>query len=203
MGLFDFFKKKQPKPAKANTNSIGEPLDRLTADGELPFGWVYRYKDFTDKISSEYLFFSKEYYESLRKEPIKKYAALKSLLLYIDDAKKLCAANGECFTFWFCETWAKDEEVQKMRSELKYIEEHIDELEADYKKRQYVENILIPDLKKKAYALVKESPGILQTDAYKQFAPEVEIYVRDVFRALEKEGKIKREKHGRTYKLTI
>lgn len=199
MGLFDLFKK---KPVQ-EVNSFGQRYDCLTEDGELPWGWAYRNKEFTDAAQAEVMFFYDEYYKHRYGEPRKKYAALKSLLLYIDDAKKIYAKKGECFLFWFVNLWAKDEEVQQLTEELRYIEEHFDELEEEYKKDQYIQNVLIPDLTKKVLELVKNNPGILQTEAYTYFEPEVKDYVQGVFRNLSNEGKIKREKHGRTFKLYI
>jgi len=225
MGLFNWFKKKEEntyndrKPAqktvqknhqpekktqKPNTSSRSNTdMNKLAPDGELPWGWVYHNADFTAKAQAEYMKFYKSYSDNKYGDPKKKYAALKSLLLYIEDAKKKYAQKGECFLFWFVSTWAKDEEVKELSAELKYTEEHIEELEEAYKKRQYIENILIPDIKKKAIEIIKNNPGIIQTDVYNFFEPEVKMYVQDVLRVLSKTGKIKREKYGRTYKLTI
>lgn len=178
-------------------------LEHLTADGDLPWGWFFANKQFIEHATEEVKYFYSQYVENRYSEPKKKYAALKSLLLYIEDAKKLCAQKGECFLFWFVETWAKDEEVKRLSDELHYIEEHIVELEESYKRRQYIENILIPDIKKKAIEIIKNNPGIIQTEIYSFFEPDVKIYVQDVLRLLSKSGEIKREKYGRTYKLTI
>jgi len=184
-------------------NDSGERMDRLTSEGDLPWGWEYQNQSFIDKATAEYIRFSKEYSEHEYGHPKKKYAALKTLLLYIEDAKKNYAKLGECYLFWFVETWAKDEEVKELYSELRYIEEHYDELEEKYERSQYIKHILIPEIKRKALEVVKENPGIIQTDAYSYFAPEVKTYVQGAFNTLSKEGKIKREKHGRTYKLSI
>lgn len=178
-------------------------MDRLTPEGELPWGWVTAYEDFIKEAQTEVMYFYKEYNDNRYGEPLKWYAALKSLLLYFEDAKKIYAKKGECFLYWFVATWAQDEEVKRLTDELHYLEEHIDELEEEYKRRQYIEHILIPDLKKKALEIVKNHPGIIQTDVYTHFEPEVKNYVQDACRTLYKEGKIKREKHGRTFKLTV
>lgn len=221
MGLFNWFKKKEEdtfverKPAqktvqqerktqKPNTSARSNTdMNRLAPDGDLPYGWTYHNADFTAKAQAEYMKFYKSYSENRYGDPKKKYAALKSLLLYIEDAKKKYAQKGECFLYWFVNWMAKDAEVKELNAELKYMEEHMQELEEAYKKRQYIENILIPDIKKKAVEIIKENPGIVQTDVYAFFEPEVKMYVQDVLRILSKTGKIKRLKFGRTYKLTI
>lgn len=192
-----------PNRSESQSNSFGQKMDRLTPEGDLPFGWVYKNKEFVDKATAEYIYFSKQYTDHEYGDPKEKYAGLKSLLLYIEDTKKHYAKKGECFLFWFVETWAKAEEVKELYSELQYIEEHYDELKKEYDRRQYIEHILIPELKKKAIEVVTESPGIIQTDAYNYFNPDVKSYVQEAFRILSREGKIKREKHGRTYKLSI
>ncbi len=108
---------------------------------------------------------------------------------------------GECFLFYFNNWWAKEDEVQSLADELKYLEEHYNEIEKEYKKRQYIEQVLIPDLKKKSFKIIKDNPGILQTEVYGHFEPEVKRHVQDAIYQLNREEKIHREKQGRTYKL--
>lgn len=181
---------------------ISEDMNHLTKDGDLPWGWVAKYEAFTKNAQDEYMRFYTDYCNNRYGDPKRKYASLKSLLLYIDDAKKKYARMGECFLFWFVETWAKNDEVNKLESELKYIEENFSALESKYKQEQYIENVLLPSIKRKALDIVKKNKSIIQTDVYKYFREEEKIYVRDVLRMLSIEGKIKREKCGRTYKLT-
>lgn len=185
------------------TNDLGERMDKLTPDGELPWGWLTKNQDFIRKAEAEYGNLFSEYAKHQYGDPQKRYAGLKSLLLYIEDAKKHYAQKGECYLYWFESYWVQDEEVKKLYSELQYMEEHYDELKKEYERKQYIENILIPELKKKAIEVVKENPGIIQTDAYGFFDPDAKSYVQEVFRILSREGKIKREKQGRTYKLSI
>lgn len=180
-----------------------ETLDHLGEDGELPWGWAYHYKDFTEAADKEVKFFYDEYYKHRYGDPRKKYAAIKSLLLYFDDAKKVYAKKGECFLFWFENWWATEDEVKRLTEELKYLEEHMDELEKEYKRQQYINNILIPDIKIKAIQIIKDNPGILQTEVYGHFEAKHKTFVQDALYQLAKEGKITREKQGRTYKLTI
>lgn len=135
MALFGRIKINTKSSAK-ETNSFGEDMNRLTKDGELPWGWLTKHKDFTDTAQAEVMYFYKQYGDNCYGEPKKKYAALKSLLLYIEDAKRLYAQKGECFLYWFVSIWAKEDEVDKLYAELRYIEEHISELEEKYKKMQ-------------------------------------------------------------------
>lgn len=121
MGLLDLFKKK-------NTNSFGENLDRLTPEGELPWGWTYANKEFVDKIQTEVNYFRNAWIQSKKDGVLKEYASLKSFVLYLNDVKKLCASKGECFTKWFDDIIANQEYINKLTSKLRYIEDNIDEL---------------------------------------------------------------------------
>lgn len=124
MGLFDILKKKaavsKPKPqeTKAGTNSFGERIDRLTPDGELPWGWVTRNKEFCDKINGEYSYFLNAWLQARSKTPKEQYSALKSFVVYLEDVEKLCKAKGECFDFWFHKILTGTGYVEKRKKEL-------------------------------------------------------------------------------------
>ena len=119
MGLFGLFGKKK------RTNSFGEDLDHLTPEGELPWGWAYANKDFVDKIESEYHAFADAWFASKKADPLKQYAALKSLILYMEDVKKLCDSKGECFAEWASYLVADPQILEQHKKELKRIEESI------------------------------------------------------------------------------
>lgn len=114
MALFDLFKKKETPP-KAPV----EVLEHLDENGELPFGWVYRNKDFVNKINAEYSRFLNVWLESRSKSPKEQYAALKSFVIYLEDVEKLCKSKGECFEFWFYEILITPDYIQKRKEELK------------------------------------------------------------------------------------
>ena len=116
MGLFDFLKNKATV-----TNSYGERLDRLTTDGELPWGWVTRNKEFCDKINSEYTHFLNTWLQARSKSPKEQYSALKSFVVYLEDVERLCKSKGECFEFWFHEILTGKEYVEKRKKELEEL----------------------------------------------------------------------------------
>ena len=128
MGLFDFMKKKSI-PTKNETNSFGESFDKLTEAGELPFGWVYRNKNFVDKINREYSVFLNIWLESKNKSPMQRYSALKSFVLYLEDVEKICISKGECFEFWFYEILASKDYIQMRKDELRELIKTIKEVE--------------------------------------------------------------------------
>lgn len=135
MGLFDFMKKKSI-PTKNKTNSFGDCFDRLTEDGELPFGWVHHNKNFVDKINCEYSVLLKIWLDSRKKSPMEQYSALKSFVLYLEDVEKLCISKGECFEFWFYEILASRDYIQKRKNELHELVVNMDALQKKYELKQ-------------------------------------------------------------------
>ena len=99
MGLFKSFKKKR-------TNSVGEDLDRLTKEGELPFGWMAYNKEIIKQMDKECAAFRSII--SAAKNPKEKHAAIKSYLRFLEDGKKhykkinVCA--GKYFEQYCCDT---------------------------------------------------------------------------------------------------
>lgn len=129
MGLFNLFGKKQ-------TNSFGEDISRLTPEGELPWGWVAANKAFTEQIQAEAQEFIEAWVHFEGKDVLKEYAALKSYVLYLKDAKSLCNSKGECFAKWFSDIIASDKYMDKCEGKLKFIEDNIDDLLAKEKRRK-------------------------------------------------------------------
>ena len=184
MGLFDLFAKK---------NSFGQRMDRLTRDGELPYGWICENRDFTQKTSDEYSFFLDEYISQKDKGFLKKYAALKSLVVYMEDIKRISESKGECFAEWAKIHVANPDSLADFKKELKYMEDHKDEiLQLERLTKKFK-----TDLPK----IIKSEPGILQTEIYKRFDPEHKTIISDVLYRMAREGVITREKAGRTYSL--
>ena len=203
MALFDFMKKKapatkqQPLQTKSETNSFGERYDRLTVDGELPFGWIYQNREFTDKIQSEYSYFLNMWLDSKNKSPKEQYNALKSYAMYIEDVEKLCKSKGECFEFWFREILTYKGCSEKIRNELEELTANLDELQMNYDKR----NNLLSDLDNRIIEILIDNPGVLQSDFVKMFDPLVHNDVREKLYFWEKAGKLERTKAGRSYVL--
>jgi hypothetical protein len=108
---------------RKSTNSFNEPLDKLNADGELPWGWIAHNKEFTDKIQKEYSHFLHEWIDSRNQSPEELYTALKSFVLYMKDIEKLCSSKGECFEFWFREILTGKDYLKTREKELTKLEE--------------------------------------------------------------------------------
>lgn len=117
MGLFGLSKKKN----KAVYTLPNDPLDRLTPDGELPFGWYTANKAFTSKLQTKYKTFLDAWLVSREKSDLKEYAALKSFVIYMNDVKNLCERKGECYIFWR-DVLFDDEYLARQTDRLKQLE---------------------------------------------------------------------------------
>lgn len=187
MGLFDFLKKK--------TTPIvgGDKLDKLTPEGELPWGWHHANREFTQKIDNEYRYFSEAAYAAKKEGVRAEYAALKSLVLYMEDVRKLCDSKGECFSAWASLVVANPITYQQEKERLQYMEANM----ADLLKREKILNRLRIDI----LQIIEDNPGILQTEVYKRFPSDLKNDVSNELYQLGAHEEISREKHGRTYRL--
>lgn len=206
MGLFGLFSKKKTAKTttklKAKTNYKGERLDRLTKEGKLPYGWYSANREFTEKIETEHRFFLKVYADNRYKSPKEWYAALKSLEQHTADVRKLCASKDECFVHW-SKTLFGDKDYQDMKDELKYIKDHFDELDKKYRLEQHIQTKIIPELRKKLPKIIKQNPGILQTEVYKMFPDDYKDHISYELYKMCREEIIERVKVGRTYSLKM
>lgn len=190
------------KPEDDNHNSFGEPLDKLV-NGELPWGWVGAKREFVGKIQNEYGYFLNRWISARNKNPKDEYAALKSFVLYMQDVKKLCASKGECYEFWCNEILIGKGYLEKRTEELKDLENNLEDLEEKYKKRAFFETEILPNLENELLKIIKENPGIIQKDIYKKFDQDLKSDISSLLYFMAKDGKIKREKAGNSYKLNI
>lgn len=195
MGIFDFLKKRTVSPqTKADTRHTESP-EKLTEDGELPWGWVTRHKDFVDKISGEYTYFLHNWTDNMYKSPLKHYEALKSFVIYMQGVEKLCKSKSECYEFWFYNILASKDYIAKREKELEELTANFDEEMEKFNKR----NKELSDLDERLVKILKENPNILQTDLIKMFDPIVKQDVSSKLYFMEKDGKLKRTKSGRSY----
>ena len=182
------------------TSPISKPLEtvdfeHLTKEGELPWGWIYRNKDFTDKINNEFSYFLKNWIDAKQKSPHELYEALKSFVLYLEDAAKLCKSKGECFEFWYNEILASKDYIDKRRSELIELSANRFKLQEIYDKKQNLFPTVID--------LLKANDGILQSDFKQLFDEPYQIDVTNILYQLNKEGRLEKIKSGRTYILHL
>lgn len=121
-------KKKAAKPVKRNVGFTGEDLTRLTKDGELPFGWFTANADFIKEREAEFNRFNADYHQAKGQGALKEYAAVKSMLMYMEDVKRLCASKGECFEFWATFMVADPQIMDNLSKRKKFLEDNMDTL---------------------------------------------------------------------------
>ena len=203
MGLFDFLKniKKENKNTthidiviKPREKSSSKPvvdLEHLTAEGELPWGWMLHNREFTGKIGGEYTHFLNTWLDARKKSPKELYSALKSFILYLEDAERLCKSKGEHFEYWYYNILTAPDYLKKRKNELKELTENLDELQEVYEKKQNLFPAVIE--------LLKSNDGILQSEFKQLFDEPFQNEVSNILYNLHKEGKLERIKEGRTY----
>lgn len=182
--LFDTTRRKEPQQ---NTVAV----EHLDENGELPFGWVYRNINSTAPIQSEYSYFMNMWLDSKKKSPIEQRNALKSFVIYLEDAQKLCRSKGECFEFWYREILTSPDYLEKRKQELAELVENLDRLQDIYEKKQ--------NLKPAVVCLLKENDGILQSDFKWLFDEAFHADVLNMLYEMHKAGELERIKSGRSY----
>lgn len=99
MMLWKFFKRKKKDQKPVNT--FGQDLNKLI-DGELPFGWVVKFKDYYQPKDSKMT----ELALSIKgKNGQERIAALQTLIKYFYSYKEECKLKGECFEKYFDNMW--------------------------------------------------------------------------------------------------
>lgn len=193
MGLFDLFRTSKAKTEPAQSAEA----DKVERVCDLPSGWLYANRKFTETSKDQYHYFLNEF-ANVRKEKDgirAKYAALKSLVIYMEDLKRICESKGENFARWYSLFIADSDELSYRLDELREMEENMDEL---IKKEN-----LSKKLKKELVSIIEKEPGVIQADLYKRFDPELKPEVSNQLYLLSAKGLIIREKSGRSYKLYI
>lgn len=200
-GLVDFVRANLKNPTDGNVlksvQEIAKPVsdqEHLTKEGELPWGWHTLHKDFTDRINSEYNHFLNEWLRSRELSPLKQYETLKSFVMYMNDAQRLCYSKGECFAYWF-DGVASPDFIKNKTNELNELETNFDKLQDLYERRQRELN----GLAERVADILKQNDGILQSEFVKMFDASVKNDVSELLYHWNKEGKIERIKSGRSY----
>lgn len=199
MGIFDFFKKKK----KANVYTVtfeescvngfdsDEGSEHLTDENKLPWGWISHNQEFTSKIGGEYTYFLNLWLDAKTKSPRELYAALKSFVVYLEDAEKLCKSMGEHFEYWYYNILITPDYLEKRKNELEELTANLEELQQIYEKKQNLFPAVVN--------LLKANDGILQSEFKQLFDEPFQNDVASILYNLHKEGKLERIKEGRSY----
>ena len=215
MGLFDKLlgKKKLVDSVKKEekNNSFGDSLDHLE-DGELPWGWYYAKQDFIKPRDEKlYELSAKASKVNSIDEEIE---CLEKLIKYYNEYKDECFSKDECFQKYFTDMHMKCHNSRN--SCFEFVEPNIERLnyiKANYhtlllKEKQVKEAAdkkrnLLKNLDSEIMDAIKNNPNIIQSDLYKMFDPLLKDDISEKIYFWAKDGKIKREKSGRSYKLIL
>ena len=201
-GLISFVKSNLENPTEENVlkalDALATPdddLEHLNENGELPWGWHTHNKAFKEKIDSEYSYFLELWLSSRHAAPKTQYEGLKSFVMYLEDAEKLCKEKGECFEWYFYNIIASKEYIQKRKQELHELQANFDDIEKEFEKKVSE----LSDLDERLIKALETNQGILQSDFVKMFDPIIHKEVKEMLYNLDKEGKLQRTKSGRSY----
>lgn len=201
-GMVDYIRSNLKEPTDENVLKVLEKVaqpdadqEHLTAEGDLPWGWHTLNKEFTEGIGGEFTYFLNKWIDSKSKSPEERYSALKSFVLYLEDAGQLCKSKGECFEFWYYKILTSQDYISKRKAELHELEENLQFLQEMYILKQ---NNMV-GLEEKIINLLKENDGIIQSEFIKLFDASVKDELSKILYYWEKAGMIERIKQGRSY----
>lgn len=191
MGLFTIFGNKSERTVP------GQQIDRLDANGHIPYGWYYPNRFFTQEMKANYDYFLNRYIAAKKEEHgiIAVRNALRDFIRYMEDAKRVCEYRGECFVAWG-ELHIFDRlAVDGYKRDLQEIEENLQTL--------IEKERLIKWLRPELLRIIREEPGVVQSTIYKRFDPQLKFEVQNQLYFLYSHDVIVREKNGRSFSLYI
>ncbi len=201
-GLLDYIQSSIKNPTDENVlkalESIAKPdddLEHLTAEGELPWGWHTHNSEFIGEVGGEYSYFLNLWLDARSKPPKELHSVLKSFILFLEDAEKLCKSKGECFEYWYYEILTSRDYIEKRRTEFSELSQNLEEKQQEYERRM----LELVDLDRKIIEKLKENANILQSDFVKMFDPAIKKDVQEKLYYMDKEGKLQRTKSGGSY----
>ena len=185
-------------------NMFAEDLEHLTPEGNLPFGWhqsAPEIEEMDEKLGSLI-----DVYVNLHKSGGSvdaKIEIIHGILAYLAEYKAYCYGKNECYIKYFSDSYEHCHNSRNpdftMQSQYEgFLQELLDNYDA-LKLRETLIKTLPDDLMN----YLKANNGILQKDVYKAFDKVVKNDIQNLLYQWSKDGCIKREKEGSTYKITI
>lgn len=190
-------------PKDNNHNTFGDRLDKLTPEGELPFGWYVNNKGSVEPYEKALAGFA----ASLENQSVEeKVETLKKMIEKYYSFKAQCYKKNECYKKYFQDMWEHCRNSKCADFEyIKPYEEKLEELFVNYNElieKEKIVNSVLPNLKTELLEVIEnQSQGILQTDIYKIYDEVLKEYIREELYYMEKNGVVERKKQGRTYLL--
>jgi hypothetical protein len=186
--------KDTPSEQKAEPAHVPD-LEHLVENGELPVGWLYANRSLIEPMKFTHTYLMEKYAEERNKGVLVRFASFRSYVSYLEDLKKSCEDKGECFAKWFDDLVCNPTMMEKYKTDLKTMEDDIEDL---LKKEKVIKQLKIDLLE-----IIKTEPGVVQSELYKRFDEELKADISNELYWFSRNGVIEREKSGRSYKLYI
>lgn len=162
-------------------------------------GWIGRNQSFIKPLEEQNRHFLKLWLDSRDKSPKEYYSGIKSFILFLQDTQKLCLSKGECYAKWFDNIIADEDYLATRISEMNDLKNNFLALENEFNLKSKYEPTLQHDL----FQMIKNNPGIIQSDIYKQFPSVLKNSISESLYHQAKNGEIRREKSGNSYRIYI
>ena len=128
---------------------------------------------------------------------------LKALVQSYYDLKSKCISLGPDYQEYFVNMWEKCHNsrnpefsyIKRFEEELGNLQSKRDTLKLEEERHQKESD----GLEERVIAILRENTSILQIDIYKNFDPIVQNDIQSILYFMAKNGRITREKSGRTY----
>lgn len=210
MGLFDFLKKEAPPQRKKRANvrvkiydENGKEIKTSPTDGKdiKPIQYYETIRNEIkplEEIMASFAVASRE-----QKQVDDRIEILKALMQSYYDLESKCISLGPDYQEYFINMWEKCHNSRN--PEFSYIvrfEKELDDLQSKRDVLKSGEELHQKEsigLEERVIRILRESPPMLQTDIYKNFDPIVQNDIQSILYFLAKDGRITREKSGRTY----
>ena len=173
------------------------------SEEELPFGWYTKNEAFIKPRDSHLFDLLNAVIHSKSIDEEKKNT--KDYLAYFEEYKKECNSKGKYFKLYF-EQMHMIYDEKKYSSPTQRYEDRLKEIEENYDvliQEEIETRLALQTLDNDLMTAIKENPGILQSELVKQFPQCIKHEVTERLYVWAKEGKIKREKNGRSYSLYV
>ena len=199
-------------PKDDDHNSLGESLDHLV-DGELPWGWSAAKADFIRPRDKKLLDLHVKACEATSVSESKEY--YEKFLDFYQSYKEECRLKGECYIKYFSDMHEnchvrEGKKITTMYNRaverLDFINAHFDELIEQERLKAEQEQLrkkYIKDIDSQIENIIRDNPGILQSELVKRFDPIVKNDVSEILYSWAQEGRITREKKGRSYTVAL
>lgn len=189
-------------------NSSNPKFHRTKSEENASFNFFFKYKKRIDLLQNE-LINSINLIAKTKDVDIKIQRCKDAIIVY-DKYKNFCYSKGTGGKIYFDDMWehchnSKNPDfsyIQNVKDEYDYLINNraklIFEQQIDIKISKFKR---VSEKELKAY--IKNNPGILQKNIYKEFDTDYKNVIKSALESMDKENKIIRKKYGNSYELYI